>query len=93
VILARRARGGADLARIINVRGTKLSLETLIEARLKETNNWPQPAWVLTAMSEDLWHAFEKLAAKRINFGYVVKLYGRKPPAETEGGDTRPGRT
>lgn len=43
-------------------------------------------------MSEDLWQALEKIAAKRINFGYVVKLYGRRPPTEAEGGDTRPAR-
>ena len=43
-------------------------------------------------MAEDLRAVFEKLVAKRINSGYVLKIYGRKPPAQKEGGDPRQGR-
>ena len=69
-----------------------MGFETLIEAKLKDTGNWPQPPWVLTAIAEDLRVAFEKLAAKRINSGYVLKIYGRKPPVQTEGSDPRQSR-
>jgi hypothetical protein len=69
-----------------------MGLEALVEAKLKETGNWPQPPWVLAAMAEDLRAVFEKLVARRINSGYVLKIYGRKPPAQKEGGDPRQGR-
>ncbi len=46
----------------------------------------------MAAMAEDLRIVIEKLAAKRINSGYVLKIYGRKSPAQSEGGDVRQSR-
>jgi hypothetical protein len=74
------------------VKASKISLETVIEAKLKDTGNWPQPPWVLAAMAEDLRIVIEKVAGKRINSGYVLKIYGRKSPAQTEGGESRQSR-
>lgn len=73
---SRRSR--AALATVFTVRKTKPSLEGLIEARLRATDNWPQPPWVVAAMVQDLETEVQELVSRRVDADYVRKIYRRK---------------
>ncbi|MBL9187463.1 MAG: hypothetical protein JNK23_08310 [Opitutaceae bacterium] len=60
------------------MRKTKPSLEGLIEARLRATDNWPQPPWVVAAMVQDLETEVQELVSRRVDADYVRKIYRRK---------------
>jgi len=57
---------------------SKPGLEALLEKRLQETGNWPQPPWVLDAMARDLRADLEARIASKVDAAYVQKIYRRK---------------
>ncbi len=53
----------------------------MIEARLQATDNWPQPPWVLAALTQELETEVQELVNRKIDSDSVRKIYRRKPPA------------
>ncbi len=51
----------------------------MIEARLQATDNWPQPPWVLTALTQDIETEVKELVNRKIDADSVRKIYRRKP--------------
>jgi len=59
----------------------KPGLEAMIEARLQATDNWPQPPWVLAALTQELETEVQELVNRKIDSDSVRKIYRRKPAA------------
>ena len=50
----------------------------MIEARLQATDNWSQPPWVLTALTQDIEAEVKELVNRKIDADSVRKIYRRK---------------
>ena len=50
----------------------------MIEARLQATDNWPQPPWVITALTQDIEAEVKELVNRKIDADSVRKIYRRK---------------
>lgn len=78
--------GAACYNKDVRPASSKPGLEALLEKRLKETGNWPQPPWVLDAMAADLRADLESRIASKIDSAYVQKIYRRKIDTNRLGG-------
>lgn len=67
------------LATIAGMKTPKPGLEAMIEARLQATDNWPQPPWVLAALTQELETEVQELVNRKIDSDSVRKIYRRKP--------------
>ena len=67
------------VATIAGMKTPKPGLEAMIEARLQATDNWPQPPWVLAALTQELEVEVQELVKRKIDSDSVRKIYRRKP--------------